>query len=169
MKSAAAPYLVVASYRSEDYERSAFLAALRPEILARGLELQLAGLSDKESQELTERILPEVDGETGSEEEWTDSVAAIATSGAGNPLLLETLVFDRQRQPQSPTHPAPTSLGESGKPVSLRAILREQIDSLSVEAKALLEVLALAGMPISAELGRARCPSHGRRSWGAPW
>ena len=126
----APPFLFIGCYRREDEEASAFIRSIRQR--GRGLpdakEIRVDPLSADDARALAESLLAEVGVSA-------DRAAAVALESGGSPFFLHELA----------AHGHDLS-GEAG--VTLEDVLRLRIQSLPEVARALLEVVAVAGRPV---------------------
>jgi eukaryotic-like serine/threonine-protein kinase len=136
--------LAIACYRSEDAETSDSLRALREQftpmgVVSRTKTITLGGLSIDEARELA-RLLYE-----GHGPEVDQAVASIAAESDGNPFLVYELVRHAQYE-----------TGRTGSTfsggVSLQEMVRWRHEQLPASARRLLEVITVAGRPISQQL-----------------
>jgi tRNA A-37 threonylcarbamoyl transferase component Bud32/tetratricopeptide (TPR) repeat protein len=121
--------LLLASYRSEDAERSLFLQAFLRETVRR--EVAVEALSAAESAELALGLIGRRDEAARAEAE------AVAREGAGNPFFIAELV-----------RTLGTDHGPGGEGLSLDRVLWTRIERLPAEARRLVEVLAVSGQPL---------------------
>ncbi|HTB74179.1 MAG TPA: protein kinase, partial [Polyangiaceae bacterium] len=135
----APPLLLVMTYRDEDAKTNAFLletsalwpagadvrehpvGPLEPDE-ARRLALALLGPSDARSEEVA---------------------AAVARESGGSPFLVEELARESGGGP-----PASTDAGEKAPPLTLEQLIRARLERLSVDARRLVEVIAVGGRPL---------------------
>lgn len=131
--------LLVANFRSrgpdDESEVSAFLDGLGAGIETRSLGI--APLSEDESQALARELLENLGGGTDSQ------AAAIATEARGNPFYLAELA--RSIKSESPNEVVGQDLNSG---IALDEVLWARIVRLPTDARALLEVIAVAGRPI---------------------
>ncbi len=146
--------LLVLSYRSEDAESSTLLQGLRQAGEEEGVAqetLPVAPLSEGESRELVESL-------TASEPALDDrDTRAVIADSAGSPFFLIELVRHlTRRRDRSGREP-------SERP-SVERILSERLQHLPGDARAVLDVVAVAGRPVSASfaLGLAGLGPRGR-------
>jgi eukaryotic-like serine/threonine-protein kinase len=136
--------LAIVCYRSEDAQTSGSLRALRDQFapvggLMRSTTITLGGLSHEESRTLARLLYdghgPEVDR----------TVSAIAAEADGNPFLIYELARHAQYE-----------MGRTGSSyaggVSLEEMVRWRHEQLPSSARRLLEVVTVAGRPISQQL-----------------
>ncbi len=137
------PLLLLLSYRSEDAARSPLLSSLLAanSLLAPGTsvrEIQVGPLSDDESRALAYNLL-------ASEGADTDAAWTIARESRGHPYFIHEL--SRYVKAQGLTE---------GIELSLDMVIGKRVQGLSGQARQLLEVVAVAGQPITQLLiGRA--------------
>jgi serine/threonine protein kinase len=148
----APPLLIVGSFRSEEAQ-GPFMAGLqvafaecRPALDLRHLDVGPLGRT--ESCELTAALL-------GCEGNFTPLVKRIVKETDGSPFLIEQLVGHLQQSPD------PTAT--MGRSLRLDDVLRARIESLDDDARALLEVVAIAGQPIARELACKAARLQGER------
>ena len=119
--------LFVAAYRTEDAEASVLVTALKrlatSEVGIYVAEVPVSALGARASRELAAAVLP-----TGTDDATIEQLAA---ESCGSPLFLRQLA----------------ALGVRDKPVTLAEAVLERRKSLGPKARALLEVLAVAGHP----------------------
>jgi tetratricopeptide (TPR) repeat protein len=139
--------LLLIAYRSEDVDACAPLAALlRPRVDLAGERdarfLEVRPLSFEYARELAAVLLADVDGITAGVAE------AVARESRGNPYyvleLARSINVEGVAQVLSP----------SGR-VMLEELVRARIDRLPTDARRLLEVVAIAGRPISLAIAAA--------------
>jgi serine/threonine protein kinase len=126
--------LLVASYRAEEVETSAFLQSWRAVLAATKADVHdvaLERLSRAESMELVNRLLP-----AGAHA--ATRIDAIAAESEGSPFLIDQLA----------RHPIPS--GEDiGAVPNIVQVIKECLAALPPTAEQMLEVIAVAGQPIS--------------------
>ena len=143
------PILAIASYRSEDAETSACLQVLSDLALEGGedggpdraqrVHVNVDSLGEGDARQLARALL-------AAREPADPAAETIARESGGNPLLLHQLVDHLNSQPG----------GERAAPraaLTLDDVLRERVGDLPANARALLEVVAVAGRPIALEIG----------------
>jgi serine/threonine protein kinase len=126
--------LLIASYRAEEVETSAFLQSWRSLLAASKAEVSdvtLEPLSHAESMELLSRLLPAGDIAT-------TRIDAIAAESEGSPFLIDQLA----------RHPI-LSEEDIGAVPNIVQVIKERLAALPATAEQLLEVIAVAGQPIS--------------------
>jgi hypothetical protein len=130
--SGAPPLLLIASCRSDERAASPLLSELEqsPELF-RPIELRLDALSDAESHALLSRLL---------RREPPSSFAPVLAEARGNPFLLSELSL---------------ALAGGASGPSLAAVVNSRLRALPASALALLEVVAVAEMPLSSRVARA--------------
>jgi hypothetical protein len=141
------PIMAIASYRSEDAKESACLQVLLDLALqgedgperARRFFIGVDTLGGDDAQKLARALLAERDDANRAAE-------TIAKESGGNPLLLHQLVEYLNGQPGAELAPA-------AREVTLDDVLRARVRDLPPNARALLEVVAVAGRPIALEIG----------------
>ncbi len=152
----APPLLLVGSFRSEEM-KAPFISALavafeshRPALDVRELEVEPLGRT--ESRELATLLL-------GPESASPPIVKMIAKEAEGSPFLIEQLV----------RHTTLVSDLEVSLTRKLRLddVLRERIDALDADARALLEVVAIAGRPIARPVAAEAARLEGAREMSA--
>ena len=147
--------LLVLGYRSEDVKSNKLLDVLTN--LARGshlerFDVELGPLSDAEARELVTQLVRDAAGATSADGAPPRSVAPeqieqIVREGAGMPFMLGELVAfmhqvgDASERASALVSSSPTSLVD--------ALVRERAALLDDDARALLEVLCIAGQPLS--------------------
>ncbi len=135
--------LLVASLRSEDASAgrglSTFQAYLKevPGISVRNIHL--SELSEENSRELAEQMLPE---------EKRGLASFIAEEARGNPFFISTLARFVERSRVTEDKP------------SLERAVKGRVETLSVQDREVLETVCLAARPINLELLKAVLPSH---------
>jgi eukaryotic-like serine/threonine-protein kinase len=147
------PLLLVATYRSDQAERSPMLGAsqhLQSSSAPTKMVLDLAELVDEEATELAERLLEQAvlpasrpAGHGGR----TGLAQRLARESGQNPLFLVELVrhaVDRADPEGAPLEGEPTD----APVISLDSLLASRLASLSPESRRLLEVLVIAGGPV---------------------
>jgi tetratricopeptide (TPR) repeat protein len=130
--SSAPPILLVAAYRREDAGTSPLLRSLVPAQQA-AVSLAVDPLTDHETRELAVHLL-------GMDNDVARNLArSIARESGGNPFFVHELVrFIRD-------HDELTTIGH----LSLEAVLSRRVASLPKGARALLDLVAIAGRPVS--------------------
>ncbi|MBX3232118.1 MAG: protein kinase [Labilithrix sp.] len=128
--------LVLLGYRSDEESRSPFVVHLAEN--ASPEVIDLAPMSADESRELVSKLLPAAD---------SDAALAIAREAGGSPFFIG-------------------ALAANGEDASLESVLTSRVAKLEPSARALLEVVALAGTPISRERA-LRAASLGRAEDGS--
>jgi hypothetical protein len=143
------PLMLVLASRTEEMERSSLLGGLQN--LARGehlswFDVELGPLSDDDSRVLVERLYADA-APLGSEPLGGAQTAQIVREAAGMPFMLGELVtFMRQVDDAS----ARASKLASSTPTSLvDSIVRARSALLDPDARMLLEVVCVAGQPLS--------------------
>ncbi|MEE8524939.1 MAG: AAA family ATPase [Thermoanaerobaculia bacterium] len=138
------PVLMIACYRSEDEPTSPFLGILgdhRRALIGRGVEvheIELDSLSVVESQDLIRSL------EREGCDVPTDHLAGWIEEAGGSPLFLSELARYSRNQP-------PVQQPLAGH---LRALIQARVDALKPAARRLLQVIAVAGKPLDAEVAR---------------
>jgi serine/threonine protein kinase len=131
--------LLLASYRREDAASSAFLRAFLPTQSA-AISLSLDPLSRTEARELAISLY----GDPGANREVVVRLAdSIARESRGDPLFVDELVRFFKRSAEAQKH---ASLGGD---VSLEDVLWARLEELAEGPRRLLEVVAVAGQPVS--------------------
>lgn len=133
------PMLLIASYRSEGAAQSAPLAALHRARERHGAdapvyELALQPFTLEETRELVTRLLPG----------RADLAATVAREAAGNPFLMTELVQYAQND-------AELRRSQSGQRLRFDLMLDDRLERLPPQVRVLLEVVAVAGRPVSRE------------------
>jgi tetratricopeptide (TPR) repeat protein len=137
------PLLLIVAFRSEERDASPFLSALDARIASLGHHLDaravaVAPLPPDVRERLAEALL-------GTDHSVGDArVRRIAEESEGHPLLLEELVRDAA----SPDQRGP-SAEPSGPGHLLTRVIRRRIGELPPPLRALLDVVSLAGAPIT--------------------
>ena len=138
------PLLLIGCYRSENEHNSSFLRALSEQRRAfawRGVdmrEIQLGELSNHEARELVQRLGGIADAQADE----------LLSDAEGSPLFLSELARVAGRQ-------ASAGFEQSGDSASkVNDLIRLRVGRVSPEAKALLEVVAIAGQPLALEIAR---------------
>lgn len=132
--------LLLLSYRSEYVERSACLAVLRrvessgPESATR-FDLPLTSLSKKESHDLALRLMAARDPGTLALAE------RVAVESGGNPYFITEFVQFLRALPEDVD-------ASSYGVLELDSVLRHRVGRLPEQARALLEIVAVAGKPL---------------------
>jgi hypothetical protein len=132
--------LLLLSYRSDDEESSPLLEGLRAGALADGVAqetLDVAPLSEAESRELVDSLLassPAIDDR---------DTRALITDSAGSPFFLIELVRHLTRRRER-------SERELAERPSVEGVLSDRLQHLPGDARALLDVVAVAGRPLPA-------------------
>src|SRR5450432_137896 len=145
------PIMAIAAFRAEDAGESACLKVLLDVARqsaedvgpdrAKRFVITVDTLGESDSRQLARSLLAERDQAPLAAE-------TIARESGGNPLLLQQLVEYLNAQPGAER----TAL--LGTPdLSLDHVLRARVASLPLTARALLEVVAVAGRPIALEIG----------------
>jgi hypothetical protein len=145
------PIMAIASYRSEDAKESACLKVLL-DLAVEGMEdtgadrakrvfIPIDTLDARDAQKLARTLLAERDRADVAAE-------TIARESGGNPLLLQQIVEHMNSRPGAELAPQ-RAAGE----LTLDDVLRARVGSLPADARALLEVVAVAGRPIALEIG----------------
>ena len=140
MRPSAPPLLLVAAFRSEEEEMSPLLKRFRPtlSLLGNVTEIRLEELAPEEAHEMSRlllaqsgRLLPSLAG-------------AIARESGGSPFLIDELVSYRE------------FAGEVARnaPPPLEGMIRARILRLPLEARVLLEIVAVAGKPVEEAVAR---------------
>jgi hypothetical protein len=152
----APPLLLVGSFRSEEM-KAPFISALavafeshRPALDVRELEVEPLGRT--ESRELATLLL-------GAEAASPPIVKLIAKEAEGSPFLIEQLV--RHTKLESDLSVSLT------RKLRLDDVLRERIDALEADARALLEIVAIAGRPIARPVAAEAANLEGAREMSA--
>jgi len=122
--------LLILSSRSEDRERSPCLQALQAGAIAELARIDIGPLPPAEAERLAGALL-------GPRRQAADA-ARVAAEAGGNPFFIEELARFAATQ---------EACG-SRVPLGLEAALRQRLDRLPRAARALLEVVAVAGHPI---------------------
>jgi serine/threonine protein kinase/tetratricopeptide (TPR) repeat protein len=130
------PVLLLASYRSEDVQRSPFLQALRsaPTGQVHVKLLELEPLSEAETKELAKALAL-------NDPSILSAVDALVEESAGNLYFLRELVHDFIAG-------GPLTKLLPGK-VTLEEVIRRRVARIDEQGRALLEVIAVARGPIS--------------------
>ncbi len=143
------PLLLIGCYRSENEHNSTFLRALSEQRQAfawRGVdmrEIQLGELSRLEARELVQHL-------GGIEDSQAD---ALLSDAEGSPLFLSELARATEKQASADVeHSGSERGGDSESKVN--DLIRARVDLLSPAAKALLEIVAVAGQPLALEIAR---------------
>ncbi|HEY2514321.1 MAG TPA: protein kinase [Polyangiaceae bacterium] len=124
------PLLLVASYRTEDAEASAFVRALRSHAPGEMRLLEVGPLDGDEAEGLAEALL--------DREGVTADAGAIARESCGSPLFVIELVQEVK-----------AGLGHrDAGAISLNKMLADRILRLPPVARQLLETIAVAGRPV---------------------
>jgi len=126
------PLLLIASYRREEATASAFLKVLAPAV-GEHVALEVEPLDAAESAVLASRLLGQLGASTG------DAVA-IARESGGNPFFVSEMA----------RHLA--AAGGSTPSISLDGVMRARIDELPSPARALLDMVAIAGRPLAQQV-----------------
>ncbi|HUH05064.1 MAG TPA: protein kinase, partial [Kofleriaceae bacterium] len=130
--------LFLASYRSEDARTSPFLSALLP-LPSVPIEIAVTALSPAEALIVAERLL-------GGVSDLLPTIArSIARESAGNPFFVHELV----RYVRSDTF-SEMSLGT----ITLEEVIRVRLTELPAGARRLLDVVAVAGHPVTGAAAR---------------
>lgn len=133
----APPLLLLASYRSDEAERSPLLRLLAEnrEPSIPHWDVEVGQLASNDARDLALARLGEDTPVT------RELAAALATESGGNPFLVEQLSHHR------------TKLGERpGRAVRLEEVIEHRLDELPSDARGLLEVFAVAGRPLDLKL-----------------
>lgn len=162
------PYLVIACYRSEDFEWSPFLKGLSESALGLGGELVLGELSGDEAAYLARELLARPGA--GAAAKMAAGVPAAAVDGlepdhelrqegvldAGRlrRLVVDEIVREAQGSPFFVRALARSAArgGIVERGLSLHAIVARQVGELPEAARALLELLAIAARPLPVEV-----------------
>ncbi|MEO6326636.1 MAG: AAA family ATPase, partial [Thermoanaerobaculia bacterium] len=140
MRPSAPPLLLIAAFRSEEEEMSPLLKRLRPtlSLLGNVTEIALEELMPAEAHEMS-RLLLEQSGRLPS-----SLAGAIARESGGSPFFIDELVSYRE------------FAGEDARtaPTPLEGMIRARIQRLPLEARVLLEIVAVAGKPIEESVAR---------------
>jgi tetratricopeptide (TPR) repeat protein len=139
--------LLILGFRSEDRDRSPCLVALLGEPLGAALEMHLRPLDANAAGTLMRALLP------GSVPDV--DVASLTRGTDGNPFLIQELaraVADPEARSALDTAP------------DVRQALRARFDRLPPAARGLLEVVAVAGHPVTEVVARRACGLSGS-SW----
>lgn len=134
----APPVLVVATYRGDEAETSPVLAGLLPALRAAagsGLdvrEVALGALDSEESGRLARALL-------GDSARHASLASLLGSEGQGHPFFITELAR-LAREGAVLTGNAPSALD---------SLLLERVEQLPVESRRLLEVISLAGQPLS--------------------
>ena len=135
----APPLLLVMTYRDEDAKTNAFLletSALWP-AGADVREHPVGPLEPDEARRLALALL-------GPRDARSEEVAtAVARESGGSPFLVEELARGAAGDP-----PASTDAGEKAQPLTLEQLIRARLERLSVDARRLVEVVAVGGRPL---------------------
>jgi serine/threonine protein kinase len=132
------PMLLIATYRDDEVHTSPFLVRLRammeraPAALRADM-IEVGTLPREEAEALAGALLSE---------RGPELAATIARESGGSALFLTELVGDWQG-------------GAARGPVTLEGMIRARIGTLSVRERRLLEVVAVAGQPVSVAVARA--------------
>jgi tetratricopeptide (TPR) repeat protein len=142
------PILAIASYRTEDAAQSACIRVLLEESdqgdgpdRTRRIFVNVDSLAPEEARELAMTLL-------SGTRSAAQSAETIARESGGNPLLLHQLADYLRSPPRAELDPATV-----GKELTLDDVLRSRLGELSSEGRRLLEVIAVAGRPISLDIG----------------
>jgi serine/threonine protein kinase len=143
----APPLLVILAYRTDEAGRSPLLAALgelqAKERTAPGvLDLDLAPLSDEAAGRLARTLLA---GATES------AAARIVRESKGHPLFLTELVRFIEREGAG----AAPAAADGAAPHDLATMILRRVASLPPDARGLLEVVAVAGRPLTQGVAQA--------------
>ncbi|MFM2417676.1 MAG: hypothetical protein RL385_2399 [Pseudomonadota bacterium] len=125
------PGLVVCTLRSEDADSERVLDTLRALTGIRRIELPLAGLAAEDASHLLDAILPDTHPEDR---------ALLVRESRGNPYWIQALAMHALR---------------SGHVTSISEVARAQCESLSAEARGLVELLAISGRPTDVDVAAA--------------
>jgi hypothetical protein len=148
--------LLLACYRSEDASTSPLLRTLSPlwSAPAGGAEIRelaLAALGPSDAHELARALL-------GSRALGADEAEAIARESGGSPLLIQELAQE------APAHVGAERRGSAAAPFRAADVIRSRVEALPEAARGLLEVIAVAGQPVSsraaAEAAQAAEPAE---------
>ncbi len=152
----APPVLWLCSFREEARGASQAVEALfslaqRQQAGARFSEIRLRELSEGEAQEFCREALGQ-----GSD---ATAVSAIVDEAKGMPFFLAELAQRERERLAGGAGPSPMQRG-----LALEAMIAERIAALPEDARALLEVLAVAGRPLSYSAAEAIALGSGRAS-----
>jgi eukaryotic-like serine/threonine-protein kinase len=141
--------LLVLSFREEDRERSPCLRALADGTLGELVRVEVGPLEAAAAEELARRFLRA--GQTDVDP------GRLAAEAGGNPFFILELARFAEG----------VSASEGGPP-DLEGALRARVAGLPIPARQLLEVVALAGHPITEEVARAAAGIQGPpwEAWG---
>lgn len=150
----APPVFWVVAFRGDERATSPFLRALLARLAAEPdvarLHLPLAGLPPEAAAALVAQLLP-------TERAGSELAARIAHEGAGHPLFIEELA----RHADEASGPWLTSAvgatpDSADRQHLLAEVLRRRLTDLSPEARTLLELVSVAGVPLDPSVaGRA--------------
>jgi eukaryotic-like serine/threonine-protein kinase len=126
--------LLILAYRSEDRERSPCVKALHQELIGTEELVHLRPLSASAAEELIRELVKSMPADL--------DVPKLASEGEGNPFLLQEV--------------ARFAVQEGGLSTSLdvHAALRSRIDRLPLPALELLQIVAVAGHPLTEQVAR---------------
>lgn len=134
----APPILFIGAYRAEDAKRSPLLRDLREHHLpASGIqhviEVPVGSLHDEDARSLAANLLGLAQHE--------DTIALVVKEAAGNPFFIKELAsFVRSRG------------AEVAQSLRLEDVIQARVDALTVDARTMLDVLAVAGRPEARDL-----------------
>jgi eukaryotic-like serine/threonine-protein kinase len=161
------PLLLIASYRSDDVETSPFLRSFLS--LSAGIsssiesvELTVEELSAEESKQLAMTLL-------GKERQISISRAeTIVQEAGGSPFFIDELAryLDAGGEPARITGPLKTV--PALKSTTLDHVIQERVSQLPIDARCLLEVLAVAGQPLKRALARQAAQMYGNLNTDQP-
>ncbi|MCB1034511.1 MAG: AAA family ATPase, partial [Acidobacteria bacterium] len=146
------PLLLVACFRSEEAMSSPLLSSLFSSELTKAAtevrELQLRELQPGEAEEMARKLLGE------KAPEGNPALArAIAHESAGNPLFVETLVRYVQALATA-EDPTESRLADFLHEATLDKVVEARLERLPEGARTLLELVAIAGQPLTLETAR---------------
>lgn len=143
------PFLLIGTYRSEERETSPFLRTLTA--IASRLtrkdddDLVLGALAEGDAQVLVEALLAQAGNSSDPR------ARRIAEEAAGSPLFIDQLATAVQEQDEQE---ASAERFSGGVLPSLADVIARRIAQLPVDARALLDVLAVAGQPVEDDVLR---------------
>ena len=145
------PLLLIACFRSEEALSSPLLKSLFSSELTKAAtevrELVVRELRPEEAQEMARKLL-------GKETPGQDPLAqAIARESAGNPFFVETLVRYVQALALA-GDPAGSHLARILQKATLAKVVAARLERLPEQARALLELVAIAGQPLALDTAR---------------